>query len=144
VAAEKTTVPIASDQRRPILSPSQPPPHDPSPKPISAAITAMPNVPRSTPNSPITIGATMPSSCASIPSAMSTSMQIAKVMIEKALIGWREIASLNDIATVALPNMFVRRDGMRAGNRKARILTAGGQPGGGASEHHDEPIEKIQ
>src|SRR5688572_21577409 len=69
-------------------------------------MTAIPNVPRSTPYSSITIGATMPSSCASIPSAIRTSMQTAKVITEKALSGWREIASLKDVATLVLPGRF--------------------------------------
>src|SRR5690606_31463208 len=103
VASENTTVARASDHRRPTVSPSQPPPHEPSPNPTSAALIAQPKVVRSVPKSSITLGATMPSSCASIPSQISTSMQIPNVTTENAPSGARERASLKVVATASSP-----------------------------------------
>jgi hypothetical protein len=54
-------------------------------------------------------------------------MQIAKVTIENVLSGWREIASLNDVATPILPDGYGGRDATRRGGREAamRPLPAG-------------------
>jgi hypothetical protein len=63
----------------------------------------MPKVPLSTAKSAITLGAMMPSNCWSIPSQVSTSMQMTKVAIWNARNGARSIASLNVVA-IGLPS----------------------------------------
>ncbi len=54
---------------------------------------AMPKAPRVTPKSRITAGATIPSSCMSMPSQTSTSRQTARVAHWKARKGARDSAS---------------------------------------------------
>src|SRR5687767_1869574 len=101
VPSENTAAASASDQRRPTRSPSQPPDHEPRPKPTIDALMATPKMPRSTPNSAITSGATIPSSCWSRPSATSTIIQIMKVSTWNVRSGRRDITSLKltDIGT---------------------------------------------
>jgi hypothetical protein len=74
-------------------------------------------------------------------------MQTAKVTTENALIGWREIASLNDIATPILPMSFP--GGCHAAKWLESINAAiRSQPFGERRDEltrgHDKPWKKIQ